>query len=105
MDYEDPKYLRKIMLQFYVNNLENKWEVLKWYVDLNSGGTVHSKEEINRVKQMLDDEFNPPVPEKEYGVHRSHCCAEHGCKYNNRKCPVVTGLIAQTSFCYDCEDI
>jgi hypothetical protein len=25
------------------------------------------------------------------GVHTRHCCARHGCKYDNPKCPVVLG--------------
>lgn len=36
-----------------VNNLETEKEVLQWYVDLNAGGTPHSTEEIERVRQMI----------------------------------------------------
>jgi hypothetical protein len=35
------------------------------------------------------------------GVHASHCCKEHGCKYFDDDCPVVIGKISQW---YDCED-
>ena len=42
-------------LKFNVNNLKTKKEVLQWYLDLNTGGTVHSDEEINRVKNMLKE--------------------------------------------------
>jgi hypothetical protein len=35
------------------------------------------------------------------GVHRSHCCAEHGCKYgDDSTCPVVLGEVIQD---YPCE--
>lgn len=39
-----------------INDLKTKKEVLQWYVDFNSGGTVHSKEEIERVKQLIESE-------------------------------------------------
>lgn len=34
------------------------------------------------------------------GVHESHCCIRHGCKYGEEDCPVVSGEIKQL---YDCE--
>lgn len=36
------------------------------------------------------------------GVHVSHCCVIHGCKYNEEDCPVSNGLIKQTNPCWDC---
>ena len=33
-------------------------------------------------------------------VHRTHCCREHGCKYDNDDCPVERGEIKQA---YPCE--
>ena len=38
----------------HVNNLQTKREVLKWYIEMNAGGTPHSKEEIARVQAMMD---------------------------------------------------
>jgi hypothetical protein len=40
-------------LRFFVNDLPTRREVLQWYVDLNAGGTVHTSEEINRVRAMI----------------------------------------------------
>lgn len=37
-----------------VNNLKTKKEVLKWYLEMNEGGTPHTEEEINKVKNMLN---------------------------------------------------
>ena len=45
---------RDFDLVFNVNNLQTRKEVLQWYVDMNSGGTVHSDDEIERVKQMIE---------------------------------------------------
>lgn len=40
-------------INIYRNNLSSKKEILEWYVDMNSGGTPHSKEEIERVQKMI----------------------------------------------------
>ena len=37
------------------NNLKTKKEVLQWYIDMNTGGTLHTAEEIKRVKKLIDD--------------------------------------------------
>jgi hypothetical protein len=42
-------------LKFNINDLKTKAEVLQWYLDFNTGGTVHSDEEITRVRKMLED--------------------------------------------------
>lgn len=42
----------------------------------------------------------------DYGVHISHCCKWHGCKYGDDDCPVVTGKVEQKYLCGDCyEDL
>ena len=41
---------------FYVNQLKTRAEVLEWYLDINTGGTPHSEDEINRVKELLKKE-------------------------------------------------
>lgn len=40
-------------LKFNINSLQTRAEILEWYIQFNSGGTVHTDEEINRVKEML----------------------------------------------------
>jgi len=37
------------------------------------------------------------------GVHRTHCCELHGCKYADDKCPVVNGKIQQDYLCELCD--
>lgn len=39
-----------------------------------------------------------------YGVHASHCCKWHGCKYGDKDCPVVTGKVQQEYLCEYCYD-
>lgn len=36
------------------------------------------------------------------GVHASHCCKWHGCKYGNEDCPVITGKVQQEYLCEYC---
>lgn len=42
------------------------------------------------------------MDKSDYGVHATHCCAVHGCKYGDRGCPVVSGEIRQEYACEDC---
>lgn len=40
---------------------------------------------------------------KNIGTHRTHCCAQHGCKYSyDSDCPVETGAITQEYRCEWC---
>ncbi len=40
------------------------------------------------------------------GVHASHCCKWHGCKYGDSDCPVCNGEVEQEYLCEDCyEDL
>jgi hypothetical protein len=45
----------------------------------------------------------PPLPLEKYGVHRTHCCIFHGCKYGDFECPVSDGKIKQDFPCEDCD--
>jgi 8-oxo-dGTP diphosphatase len=38
---------------------------------------------------------------KDWGVHVTHCCAVHGCKYGEDDCPVALGKVAQKYACMD----
>ena len=40
--------------KFHINSLNTRAEVLSWYIDLNSGGVIHTNEEIERVKRLLE---------------------------------------------------
>lgn len=36
-------------------------------------------------------------------VHTEHCCVRHGCKYNDKTCPVEFGGIKQSFPCECCD--
>jgi hypothetical protein len=38
---------------FNVNDLKTRAEVLKWYLEMNTGGTPHTADEIEKVQSML----------------------------------------------------
>lgn len=44
-----------VSLRFHVFRLKTRKEVLKWYVQFNSAGVVHSDEELNRVTKMMEE--------------------------------------------------
>ena len=43
-------------LLFHVNDLKTCKEVLMWYYEMNSYSTPHTKEELDRVKKMIEQE-------------------------------------------------
>ena len=58
-DFEDKEImLRSSNTQFVfkVNNLKTRKQVLQWYLDINTGGVVHTSEEIEKVKKLLEEE-------------------------------------------------
>lgn len=55
--FDDKEILcRRIDIIVNINNLKTRSEVLQWYIEFNSGGTVHTEEEIERVKKLLEKE-------------------------------------------------
>ena len=51
-EYEDELHLIGPDFLINVNDLATREEVLQWYLDLNSGGVVHTEEELNKVKKI-----------------------------------------------------
>lgn len=43
------------------------------------------------------------MEKSEWGVHLTHCCALHGCKYGDHDCPVTNALASQVYMCEECE--
>lgn len=42
-------------LRLNINNLKTKADVLRWYIQMNDGGTPHTSEEIDKVRVLLED--------------------------------------------------
>ena len=43
-------------LKFNINSLQTRKQVLEWYLEMNTGGVVHTASEIERVKGLLAKE-------------------------------------------------
>lgn len=52
-EFEDSPRIIEDTLRININDLKTRDEVLQWYIDINAGGTPHTKEEIERVRAML----------------------------------------------------
>jgi len=53
----------------------------------------------------IDEESPAEVDVDDVGVHRTHCCVIHGCKYGDKRCPVAYGQVKQEYICEDCHEI
>lgn len=52
-EYTDKRRLGLNTIRVHINDLKTKDEVLRWYLEMNSGGTPHTKRELARVKNLL----------------------------------------------------
>lgn len=55
-EYEDKPRISTHSLRINVNDLKTKKEVLQWYLEMNSGGVAHTKEELDKVRLLLEKE-------------------------------------------------
>jgi len=55
-EYEGSISVTGARVEVHVNQLRTREEVLRWYLELNSGGIAHSDEEIERVRALLEEE-------------------------------------------------
>lgn len=46
-------------MRLHINDLKTEQEVVRWYLEMNSGGTPHSEEELSRVRGILSRLENP----------------------------------------------
>lgn len=53
-DFEERMRITGPDFVVHVNNLATRTQVLQWYIEMNTGGTVHTNEEIARVKALLE---------------------------------------------------
>lgn len=52
-EYEDKPRIMQSHFRWHVNDLATYEEVLQWYLDLNTGGTVHTPMELDKVRALL----------------------------------------------------
>jgi hypothetical protein len=61
----DDKLPRNANFVFKINKLKSREAVLKWYIDLNEGGTIHTKEDIDKVRDLLEKERQTKAKKEE----------------------------------------
>lgn len=54
-DFEDKLHVTAYSIRVNINSLQTRKELLKWYIEMNSGGTPHTDEEIARVQALLNE--------------------------------------------------
>jgi hypothetical protein len=64
-DYTDRPHIITASFKWHVNDLKTREEVLQWYIDLNAGGTVHTPDEINRVRALKEANAPFELPTQE----------------------------------------
>lgn len=52
-EYADRLDMLKARFLVNINDLSTKAEVYQWYLDLNDGGVVHTKEELDNVRRLM----------------------------------------------------
>lgn len=54
--YEDFMHLdsSSSWLNIHINNFTDEKDILKWYIDLNDTGVAHTREELDRVKSLME---------------------------------------------------
>jgi hypothetical protein len=118
------KYFKQFREEHNTNDFITNGEVLVWLAEkmdaIEAHQAANSYEAINAQHEkslsLLDEYFNNTpreevlalidkhMPLEDYGVHRTHCCKKHGCKYSNDNCPVASGEIVQSHACEFCHD-
>jgi hypothetical protein len=52
-EYSDRIDILRGRFSVNINNLQTTAEVYQWYLDLNDGGVVHTKEELDKVRALM----------------------------------------------------
>ena len=53
-DFTDKMRMIRCDFLFHMNDLKTRAEVIQWYIDMNTGGVVHSLAEINKARKLLE---------------------------------------------------
>lgn len=84
-----------------------KSEAWETYINESKPFDESQIKEMRDFLTMVDESMNEAkcdIPKEQWGVHITHCCNEHGCKYGDKGCPVELGLAKAKYLCEDCLD-
>ena len=54
-EYTDSLRIIQDTIRVHINDLKTRKAVLQWYLEMNSGGTPHTRTELNRVKDLIKE--------------------------------------------------
>jgi hypothetical protein len=54
-DYYGVLGVNDYTFDIYVNDIIEERDVIEWYLEMNSGGTPHSAEELDRVRKLIKE--------------------------------------------------
>lgn len=89
-------------VQKSLSNMSINKEVIDFWNETISAITWYEGAKV-KYQAIVDlkAETGTSIPKENWGVHETHCCKRHGCKYGeHNECPVTLGLIKQA---YRCE--
>jgi len=66
--------------------------------------STNNYEQRKSLKEHAAHKGESTIPKDKWGVHTTHCCKFHGCKYGEQDCPVELELVDQVYPCEWCED-
>ena len=55
-DYKSEPDMLSARFSWNIAEVESRAEVLRWYLDFNRGGTVHTQEDLSKVQELLTKE-------------------------------------------------
>ena len=58
-EYTGTMRLHSPRFRWIINNLKTRADVLQWYLEMNTGGVVHTNSELDRVRALLEEESKP----------------------------------------------
>jgi len=70
-EYTDSPSITTSNFRWHVNDLGTRAEELQWYLDLNSGGVVHTADELDKVRGLLEEGVPYVAPSLEALVARA----------------------------------
>ena len=54
-EFTDRRHLTLNTLRVHINDLQTRNEVLSWYIEMNTGGTPHTKQQIEKVRSLISE--------------------------------------------------
>ncbi len=99
---------RTLILSFKTNGLDEKLK--SYYSKLSCDDILEDIESTTYYEKQRKNSTDAAnkgqttIPESNWGVHISHCCSIHGCKYGDIDCPVKLNLTKQDYPCEFCDD-